>query len=333
MRFPCVQGGVAARGMNDHNEPMADHLFADARLAALYDAWSPRSQRADFDFYMPMVMAAASVLDAGCGTGAMLHEARAAGHAGRLCGLDPAPGMLAQARKRMDIEWICGDLASVTWASAFDLAVMTGHAFQVLVEDDHIRAALAAIRAALKPTGRFAFETRNPAARAWENWIPGHAVEIVAANGETVRITTQVQAPFDGRIISFTHTFACDRWDRPEISWSTLRFLSPKALSSFLAEAGFVIEQQFGDWDRQPLTAASPEISTVARAGGGTARGFRPQPPSSARRRFSVLTCSMTPACQLSLLHRSLVSTQRSRFTAMVPARTAAARAAWSRSA
>ncbi len=142
---------------------------------------------------------------------------------------------------------------------------MTGHAFQVLVEDDHIRAALAAIRVALRPTRRFAFETRNPAARAWQNWTPGNAVEIVAAQGETVRITTQVQAPFDGRIISFTHTFACDRWDRPEVSWSTLRFLSPEALSSFLAEAGFVIEQQFGDWDRQPLTAASPEIITITR--------------------------------------------------------------------
>jgi len=35
-------------------------------------------------------MAAPSVLDVGCGTGAMLHEARQLGHVGRLCGLDPA---------------------------------------------------------------------------------------------------------------------------------------------------------------------------------------------------------------------------------------------------
>jgi len=43
------------------------------------------------------VMGAASVLDVGCGTGSMLHAARDAGHKGRLCGLVPAPGMLAQA--------------------------------------------------------------------------------------------------------------------------------------------------------------------------------------------------------------------------------------------
>lgn len=45
---------------------------------------------------------------------------------------------------------------------------MTGHAFQVLIEDDEIRASLTAIRSALARNGRFAFETRNPAARAWE---------------------------------------------------------------------------------------------------------------------------------------------------------------------
>ncbi len=244
---------------------MADHLFSDAKLAALYDTWSPRSQRTDFDFYMPMVMAAEAVLDVGCGTGAMLHEARQAGHAGRLCGLDPAAGMLAQARKRTDIEWTCGDLGSVDWAREFDLIVMTGHAFQVLVEDNDIRGSLAAISAALKSNGRFAFETRNPAARAWENWTPENAVEIAGEQGATVRITTRVDAPFDGRTVSFTHTFICRDWDQPQISRSTLRFLSADALASFLAEAGLVIEHQFGDWDRQLLTAASPEIITIAR--------------------------------------------------------------------
>jgi SAM-dependent methyltransferase len=246
---------------------MVDHLFSDARLAALYDTRCPRSERADFDFYMPMVMAVEAVLDVGCGTGAMLHEARQAGHAGRLCGLDPAAGMLAQARKRTDIEWISGDLVSVNWVREFDLIVMTCHAFQVLIEHNDIRRSLAAISAALKTNGRFAFETRNPTARVWENWTPDNAVEIADEQGAIVRITTRVEAPFDGRTLSFTHTFTCKSWDRPEMSRSTLRFLPVDTLSSFLAEAGLVIEQQFGDWDRQSLTAASPEIITIARLG------------------------------------------------------------------
>ena len=44
--------------------------------------------------------------------------------------------MLEQARKRYDVEWVHGDLSSVDWDREFDLIVMTGHAFQVLVEDD-----------------------------------------------------------------------------------------------------------------------------------------------------------------------------------------------------
>src|SRR5579862_2978036 len=162
---------------------MADRLFSDTDLAGLYDAWWPRAERKDFDFYLPLVMSAEAVLDAGCGTGALLHEARQSGHQGRLCGLDPAAGMLAQARKRRDIEWVLGDLTSIAWAQEFDLVVMTGHAFQTLIEDDELRTSLAAIRMALTSNGRFAFETRNPRARAWEGWTPENAVEVTGAEG------------------------------------------------------------------------------------------------------------------------------------------------------
>jgi trans-aconitate methyltransferase len=102
------------------------------------------------------VLAARAVLDVGCGTGALLRLAREAGHTGRLCGLDPAAGMLNQARQQPDIEWVQGDLASASWVRAFDLIVMAGHAFQEFVTDDEIRGALTAIRAALTDGGRCA---------------------------------------------------------------------------------------------------------------------------------------------------------------------------------
>ncbi|HEX4710272.1 class I SAM-dependent methyltransferase [Phenylobacterium sp.] len=242
---------------------MADLIFADAELAALYDRMNPG--RDDFDFYMPMIVAAASVLDVGCGTGAMLHEARNAGHRGRLCGLDPAPGMLAQARRRTDIEWVLGDLSSVAWSGEFDLIVMTGHAFQVFVEDEELQAALSAIRAALSCDGRFAFETRNPSARAWEAWDTETRGAVDDSDGGKVRVTRKVIAPFDGRVVSFSHIFQSDAWDQPRVSHSTLRFLDKAGLDTALAHAGLMIEAQFGDWDRSPFTEASPEIITIAR--------------------------------------------------------------------
>lgn len=242
---------------------MPDLLFADAELAALYDAMNPG--REDRDFYRPMVMAAHSVLDVGCGTGSMLHEARDAGHSGRFCGLDPAPGMLAQARRRDDVEWVLGDLTSVAWDAEFDLVVMTGHAFQVLIEDDELHEVLASICAALRPGGRFAFEPRNPSARAWETWESELRRTFDSPGGESVRMSRKVTTPFDGRVVSFSHTFQSAAWKQSRVSHSTLRFIGKADLDAELARAGLVQEAQFGDWDGSPLSENSPKIITIAR--------------------------------------------------------------------
>ena len=244
---------------------MVDRLFSEPSLAELYDAFCPAEQRGDFSLYLPMVMSAETVLDVGCGTGELLRLARQAGHTGRLCGLDPADAMLDQARTRSDIEWILGDLASVDWRQEFDLVVMTGHAFQVFIEDDQLRVSLAVIRSILTEDGRFAFETRNPLVRAWEGWTPDNAVEVACAADAMVRMAHEVKTPVDGSIVSFTTTFTSPSWDGPQVSRSSLRFLDVDTLSSFLSNAGLAVEEQFGDWDRQPLTDTSPEIITIAR--------------------------------------------------------------------
>lgn len=245
---------------------MADRYFSDAFLAGLYDAFCPRERRTDFDFYLPMIMDSEAVLDVGCGTGAMLHEARDAGHRGRLWGLDPGEGMIEQARRRTDIEWTLGDIGSSRWSGMFDLVVMTGHAFQALVSDEDVRTALATIRAALTDGGRFAFETRNPLAREWESWTPDRSATAVAPGGEEVRMVRNVER-VEGETVTFTHTFTSEAWSHAEVSRSTLRFMGAERLAGLLAEAGMAIEALFGDWDRSPLTDDSPEIIVIARAG------------------------------------------------------------------
>ncbi|GGN82571.1 methyltransferase [Streptomyces albiflavescens] len=241
---------------------MADRSFSDVSLAALYDAlnpWGPSD-----DFYLGLVMSARSVLDVGCGTGRLLGRAREAGHEGRLCGLDPAAAMLVQARRRIDAEWVLGYLASARWEREFDLVVMTGHAFQVLVGDEELRSSLAAVREALSDDGRFVFETRNPAARAWESWTPERVREVSDAHGDVVRVWHEVETPVLGNHVTFTETFEHPGWERPRVSRSTLRFLGADALAGFLGDAGLAVHEQFGDWGRGPLSPTAPEIITVA---------------------------------------------------------------------
>lgn len=244
---------------------MIKRNFSDERLAALYDLFHPPAQRDDFAFYLPLILSARAVLDVGCGTGALLRMAREAGHTGRLCGLDPAPGMLAQARTCRDVEWVLGDLSSVAWDDEFDLVVMTGHAFQELVTDEEIRAALATIRTALTDSGRFAFETRNPLSRAWERWPQEYSGEVTGASGAAVRCTYGVEEPIVGGVVTSISTYTSPAWDGPLVSRGTLRFLDPQSLAVLLSDAGLAIDEQYGDWARTPRNDASPEIITIAR--------------------------------------------------------------------
>ncbi|MGY5012676.1 class I SAM-dependent methyltransferase [Streptomyces sp. 900105755] len=244
---------------------MVDHSYADLSLAALYDSlnpWGPGD-----DFYLDLVMSAGSVLDVGCGTGQLLRRARRDGHGGRLMGLDPAAAMLVQARQGdPDVEWVLGDLRSRLWhGHDFDLVLMTGHVFQVLLGDEELRRALTAVRGALSATGRFVFETRNPTARAWENWTPDRMREVPGADGSAVRVRYELLGPPVGDRITFTETFEGPSWDRPRVSRATLRFLGPERLADFLTEAGLTVAEQYGDWTRGPVTPGSPEIITVAR--------------------------------------------------------------------
>jgi hypothetical protein len=187
---------------------MADLIFADADLAALYDQMNPA---------------------------------------------------------RDDIELGLADLSAAKWVREFDLVVMTGHAFQVFVQDIELQTALAAIHSAPTDGGRFVFETRNPLVRSWELWDSEERPAVADANGAQVRMTRRITAPYDGHKVSFTHTFRSDAWDEPRISHSTLRFLDKAGLGAALARAGLTVEAQFGDWDRRPLADDSPEIITIAR--------------------------------------------------------------------
>jgi SAM-dependent methyltransferase len=242
--------------------------YTDAEAAALYDllnAWGPSDE-----FYLDLVMAAGSVLDVGCGTGMMLLRAREAGHTGRLYGIDPDVASLDRARSKdsqASVEWVQGRAADLRPDGEFELAVMMSHAFQCFVGDDELRASLSAIRTALVPDGRFAFETRHPAARAWEGWNPANATELVDASGRAIRVVHEVESVV-ADVVTFSETTTDPAGTVLRRDHASLRFLSEADLDGFLAAAGFTVEARYGDWYRAPVGSGSREIVTIARRTG-----------------------------------------------------------------
>src|ERR1700746_667810 len=91
----------------------------------------------------------------------------------RAPGAQPAAPRLDVARANdleCAVEWCLADARTLALGRTFDAIVMTGHVFQIFVDDAEIAAVLAHARAHLAPGGVLVFDTRNPLARGWERW-------------------------------------------------------------------------------------------------------------------------------------------------------------------
>ena len=232
-----------------------DALFADPRLAALYDALD--GERDDLDAYVAIVeeLGAKRVLDIGCGTGAF--ATRLAARGVEVTAVDPAEASLAVARAKPFAErvrWICGD-ASEALPIDVDLVVMTGNVAQHIASDDAWTATLRAARAALAGGGHLVCETRDPDARAWLAWTRERTERDL---GGGVRAWCEVLA-VRGALVTLRWHFELP--DRDLLSVSTLRFRTRDKLAASLAATGFALAEIRGAPDRP-----GRELVVIARA-------------------------------------------------------------------
>lgn len=242
---------------------MADASYLDPRLAAAYDTLNPAGK--DTAFYLDLAgTTPRSILDMGCGTGLLAVEFARRGH--NVTAADPAGAMLAIARERAGgelVTWVESDAAGLSTDGHFDLIVMTGHVFQVFLDDEAVAAALGNLRRLLAPSGRLVFETRNPAVRAWEAWTPENTLRRIDVDGiGVVEVHHDVVSVAD-QLVGYETHFRFGEND-VVVAPSKLRFMERTDLATFLADAGFAEVIWCGDWDRGPASVASPEIIVVA---------------------------------------------------------------------
>jgi SAM-dependent methyltransferase len=242
---------------------MVDAHFAERRLAEVYDPLDP--DRSDLDAYAAMVdeLGAHSVLDIGCGTGTFACLLARRGLT--VTAVDPAAASLEIARAKPGAErvrWLHGYATDLPPLQV-DLATMTGNVAQVFLTDAEWAATLRAAHAALRPGGRLAFETRDPAAKAWLEWNRERSYKrtVVAGIGAVQAWVELLDV--SGDLVSFRSTFVFEADGAVLTSDSTLRFRHRDELTASLTAAGYLVDEV-----RQAPDRPGRELVFVARRAG-----------------------------------------------------------------
>lgn len=233
----------------------------DPRLIDLYDMDNPDGP--DHDFYRDLAdeRGATAVLDLGCGTGMLTVTFACEGRS--VVGVDPSATMLGYARRRANadgVSWILGDSRTIP-SGAFDYAVMTGNVAQHIPDAEWDRT-LRELRQALTVGGTLTFESRNPAARAWENWSAHTTRE--SAHGTLTEWMDVEEAPAGTVTLVCHNLFA--KHNETVIETLVLVFRDRNTIEQQLMVAGFVVDAVYGGWDRIPITDSAQVMVFVASA-------------------------------------------------------------------
>ncbi len=232
---------------------MPDNHYMNARLAEIYDfdsGWS-----LDRDFYLSLALPQRqSILDLGCGTGLLCNAYAALDH--DVTGVDPSPAMLEVARRKPHankIEWVESGAQTFQSEKLFDLIIMTGHAFQVLLEDVDVLQTFSTMRKQLKKNGTVVFESRNPLIDWKEIWDYDMPLELPVGIVHESRRFLKME---DDRM---TFQLSYEFPDEKLMSESELRFLARNEIEDHLNDSALRIDKVLGDWDGKPFEEKSSQ--------------------------------------------------------------------------
>ncbi|MBP7861745.1 class I SAM-dependent methyltransferase [bacterium] len=229
-----------------------DEHYINPKLAEIYDLDSPWSK--DRDFYLSLAGDVQKrILDLGCGTGLLCDAYAAKGH--NVTGVDPAEAMLKIARQKKhgkEITWIQSKAQDFKSEYLFDLIIMTGHAFQVLLQDREVECVFRTMKEHLKPEGSIVFESRNPNIDWKSKW--DYEITLDTPYGLVQESRRYMDFVDDKMTFRLEYKFA----DETLTSQSVLRFWTKEQIEMHLSKACLTVDTIYGDWSQSPF---SPEHS------------------------------------------------------------------------
>lgn len=196
----------------------------------------------------------ATIADLGCGTGRLTtHFARDGYH---ITAIDPNEEAIEMARRKPNadrVHWVVGDSSNLQ-TNRYDAVVMTANVAQVFLTDKSWMQVTSDVYRALRAGGHFIFDTRNPLAKAWEEWAkdlsPDTAKDMVS--GDPLEIHTAYEG-FEGDVFTFYESVVNVRTGEVLIHEKMqLRFRKHEEYNASLKQIGFSQIHSYGDWEFKP---------------------------------------------------------------------------------
>jgi SAM-dependent methyltransferase len=250
--------------------------YEDPWTAEVYDFQSGTKED-DLAFWLRLAgESEGPVLELACGTGRVAIPLARAGH--RVTGLDVSPNMLAVARAKLAREpaevhsrlrLAQGDMTSFDLGERFGLIFIAYHSFQALTSRAQQRRCLECCTRHLRSRGRLAINVFNPRLSTLVAGVrDGGPDDYLGPDGVMVRETWRTEFDTANQRLFWRPAYECTAPDGQVTTrrhMAELRYFFRFEMEWMLEACSFELEALYGNFDRSPFAAESPEMIFIAR--------------------------------------------------------------------